>query len=133
MMEGRSVMQTEADQPEVAQDGRGPVMAAISNGISGLQREHYGRGAGRARTIMQGDFVVCFLEDIYVPVERTLIEAGRWDQVRATRLAFQDALEPDYRAIVEQHTGRQVIAFFSQVSHEPDMALEGFVLAPRET
>jgi uncharacterized protein YbcI len=125
-------METEAERQDVAQDGRGPTAAAISNAILGLHREHYGRGAGRARTIMQGDFVVCFLEDIYVPVERTLIQAGRWDQVRATRLAFQDALEPDYRAIVEKHTGRKVTAFFSQVSHDPDMALEGFVLAPSE-
>jgi uncharacterized protein YbcI len=125
-------MEAEAEQPQVAENGRGPIVAAISNAISGLHREHYGRGAGRARTIMQGDFVVCFLEDIYVPVERTLIEAGRWDQVQATRHAFQDALEPDYRAIVEKHTGRKVTAFFSQVSKDPDMALEGFVLAPSE-
>jgi len=26
---------------------------------------------------MQRDYVVCFLEDIYTPVERTLIDAGR--------------------------------------------------------
>jgi uncharacterized protein YbcI len=118
---------------QVQHDGRGQVAGKISKAIAALQRSHYGRGAGRARTIMHGDFVVCFLEDIYMPVERTLIDAGQFEQVRATRQAFQDALEPEYRAIVEEHTGRKVAVFFSQVSHDPDMALEGFALVPVES
>ena len=47
---------------------RGKVAAAISNAISGIHREHYGRGASRARTVMGADYIICFLEDIYTPV-----------------------------------------------------------------
>ena len=81
---------------------------------------------------MQGDYVACFLEDIYTPVERTLMRAGKWEHVRNTRTAFQDALATEFRGAVEQITGRTVIAFFSQVHADPDMAIEAFVLAQPE-
>jgi hypothetical protein len=50
---------------------RGKLAASISNAIVGLHREYYGRGATRARTVMGSNYVICFLEDIYTPVERT--------------------------------------------------------------
>ena len=40
---------------------------------------------------MGADYVICFMEDIYTPVERTLIEAGRFPAVQETRGAFQDS------------------------------------------
>jgi len=55
---------------------RGRQAASISNAITRLHREHYGRGATTARTIIQRNYVVCFLDDIYTPVERTLIAAA---------------------------------------------------------
>lgn len=109
---------------------RGRQSAAVSNAITRLHREHYGRGATTARTIIQRNFVVCFLEDIYTPVERTLIESGRLEAVRETRNIFQDAMGPKFRQAVEDATGRKVIAFMSQVTFDPDMAAEVFVLAP---
>ncbi len=109
---------------------RGRQSAAISNAITRLHREHYGRGATTTRTIMQRNFVVCFLEDIYTPVERTLIESGRRDAVRETRNIFQDAMGPKFTEAVESATGRKVVAFMSQVTFDPDMAAEVFVLEP---
>jgi uncharacterized protein YbcI len=111
---------------------RGRQAASISNAITRLHRDHYGRGATIARTIIQRNYVVCFLEDIYTPVERTLIEAGRNDAVRETRNIFQDAMGPKFREAVEEVTGRSVIAFMSQVCFDPDMAAEVFVLEPQE-
>ena len=72
-----------------ASNDRGKPAAAVSNAIAGLHRTHYGRGPTRTRTVMGSDYVICFLEDVYTPVERTLIEAGRFDTVRETRNAFQ--------------------------------------------
>ena len=103
-------------------------MAAVSKGILALYREYCGRGAMRTRTIVQDDYVVCFLEDIYTPLERTLIEAGRWAEVNQARNLSKQALRERFNAVVEAATERKVIAFFSQVHMEPDMALEGFVL-----
>jgi uncharacterized protein YbcI len=110
---------------------RGRAAAMISNAITRLHREHYGRGATTTRTIIQRNYVVCFMDDIYTPVERTLIEAGRPGAVRETRNIFQDAMGPEFKAAVEQATGRKVIAFMSQVHFEPDMAAEVFVLEPQ--
>lgn len=109
---------------------RGRQSAAVSNAITRMHRDHYGRGATTTRTIIQRNFVVCFLEDIYTPVERTLIESGRPDAVRETRNIFQDAMGPKFREAVEAATGRRVIAFMSQVTFDPDMAAEVFVLEP---
>ena len=111
---------------------RGRQAASISNAITRLHRDHYGRGATTVRTIMQRNFVVCFLDDIYTPVERTLIEAGRHEAVRQTRNIFQDAMGPRFIDAVESATGRTVIAFMSQVHFDPDMAAEVFVLEPKD-
>ena len=110
---------------------RGRQAALISNAITRLHRDHYGRGATAARTIIQRNYVVCFLDDIYTPVERTLIEAGRPEAVRETRNLFQDAMGPKFREAVEEVTGRTVIGFMSQVHFDPDMAAEVFVLEPQ--
>lgn len=110
---------------------RGRQASAISNAITRLHREHYGRGATTTRTIIQRNYVVCFLDDIYTPLERTLIEAGKIDQIRETRNLFQDAMAPKFKAAVEEATGRKVIAFMSQVCFDPDMAAEVFVLEPQ--
>jgi uncharacterized protein YbcI len=109
---------------------RGRQLSAISNGITRLHRDHYGRGATTVRTIMQRNFVVCFLEDIYTPVERTLIDAGREEAVRDTRTIFQDTMKPQFIEVVEGALGRKVVAFMSQVCFDPDMSAEIFVLEP---
>jgi len=119
------------DSGDGARD-RGKLSAAISNAIVGIHREYFGRGAKRTRTVMGADYIICFLEDIYTPVERTLIDAGRTDTVRETRNTFQDAMGPKFREAVEEATGRTVVAFMSQVHFDPDMAAEVFVLEPQE-
>ena len=110
---------------------RGRQAASISNAITRLHRDHYGRGATTARTIIQRNYVVCFLDDIYTPVEKTLIDAGRPEAVRETRNLFQDAMRPKFIEAVEAAMGRKVIAFMSQVCFDPDMAAEVFVLEPQ--
>lgn len=103
---------------------------AISNGIAALHREHYGRGAGRVRTIVHSDFVATLLDDPYTPAERMMIEKGQFLQVRETRTMFQDWMQTAFTDVVEQATGRKVQAFFSQSSELPQVSLEFFVLEP---
>jgi uncharacterized protein YbcI len=115
---------------EAPQRDRGKAAAAISNAIAGVHRTHYGRGPSRTRTVMGSDYVICFLEDVYMPVERTLIDAGRFDAVRTTRDAFQETMRPAFLEAVEQALGRKVIGFLSQVHVDPDLAIETFILEP---
>jgi uncharacterized protein YbcI len=109
---------------------RGKLAAAISNVIVGIHRQYFGRGASRARTVMGADYVICFMEDIYTPVERTLIEAGRFPAVQETRSAFQETMREKFSEAVEELTGRKVIGFLSQVHVDPDLAVETFILEP---
>jgi len=101
---------------------------AISNAITKLQREHYGRGPDSVRTAIGYDHIICFLENSFMPVERTLLEAGEAAAVRETRLAFQRAMEAVFVETVEEISGRKVRAFLSQVSLDPDISVEVFVL-----
>src|SRR5438445_13405604 len=107
---------------------RGKMAAAVSNAILKIHSEHYGRGASRARTVMGADYVICFMEDIYTPVERTLIEAGRFPAVQETRSAFQDTMREKFSDAVEELTGRKVVGFLSQVHVDPDLSVETFIL-----
>lgn len=101
---------------------------AISNAITKLQRDHYGRGPESVRTVVGYDHVICFLENTFMPVERTLIDAGELSAVRETRLAFQRAMEKTFIATVEEIIKRKVRAFLSTVSLNPDISVEVFVL-----
>ncbi len=107
---------------------QGRQAVAVGNAIAKLHREHYGRGATTVRTVVQREYVIAFLNDIYTPVERTLIDAGNEATVKETRQAFQMAMRKMFSEAVEEIMGRKVIAFMSQVHFEPDMAAELFVL-----
>jgi uncharacterized protein YbcI len=115
------------DEAMRSQD-RGRLAAAISNAILRIHSQYYGRGASRARTVMGADYVICFLEDIYTPVEKTLIAAGRFAAVRETHTAFQDTMKENFSEAVEELVGRKVIGFLSQVDVDPDLAVETFIL-----
>jgi uncharacterized protein YbcI len=111
---------------------QGRQATAVGNAITRLHRDHSGRGATTARTVFQRNHVIAFLEDIYTPVERTLIEAGQQETVKEGRQAFQMAMSEVFSQAVEEITGRKVIAFMSQVHFDPDMAAEIVVLEPKE-
>jgi uncharacterized protein YbcI len=109
---------------------RGKKLLAITNTIVGLHREFYGRGATKARTVMQDNYVLCVLDDIYTKAERTLIDAGSFDEVQRMRNAFQDTMEERFSGAVEEATGRRVVGFLSQVRADPDISTEIFILEP---
>ena len=103
---------------------------AISSAISRLHRQYYGRGATRTRTVLDREYVITFLEDIYTPAERTLIDAGEEDAVKQARWSFQRTMEQKFSEVVEEIMGRKVVAFLSQVHFGPDVSAEIFVLEP---
>jgi hypothetical protein len=49
------------------------------------------------------------------------------------RRSFQAAMERHFIEVVEQALGRQVTAYMSQIHADPDVAVELFVLEPRDT
>jgi uncharacterized protein YbcI len=117
----------------VEQGEHGRQAAAAGNAITRLHRDRYGRGASTTRVVYQRNFLTVYLEDIYTPAERTLIDAGRHEAVKSTRQEFQMTMREPFSDAVEAATGRKVVAFMSQVHFDPDMAAEIFVLQPTKT
>jgi uncharacterized protein YbcI len=102
----------------------------ISNALTHNHRLQFGRGAGSVKTVISGNFVVTFLEDIYTTNEKSLIDGDEHELVFATRFALQKLARAEYVRIIEEATGRTVRAFLSQNHIGPDIAAEMFVLEP---
>jgi uncharacterized protein YbcI len=111
-----------------AEERPGAIIAAISREIVGFYSRHHGRGPTKAKTVWREGLVVCALEEVFNRTERTLVEAGRFEQVRSNRQAIAETLAPAMCAAIEQQTGRRVESCLSQVSPD-DLAVEVFVLA----
>ncbi len=108
----------------------GAVSAAISNAVVRLLTEYTGRGATKARTYINDDYVAVVLQDTLTKGERSLMRDGRRELVLSNRMAYQDTMSADLIAVVEEATGRKVLAFLSANHLDPDVAVESFLLAP---
>jgi len=117
--------------PEVRTSGS--LAAAISNAVVGLLHDYTGRGPTRARTTIGADTIVVTLRNSLTKAERTLAERGQSTEVLAMRRAFQDTMRSDLIAVVESLTGRTVEAFLSDNLHDPDVAVEIFLMNPNDS
>lgn len=111
---------------------RAPPIEAAVDAISLEIAEIYSRGHGRApdfaRTIWNDEVVVCVLDGVLTEGERELVESGRFEWMRAERLARHESLAPGLRALAESMTRRPVRAHMTEVGPE-DVAFEVFILA----
>jgi uncharacterized protein YbcI len=60
------------------------------------------------------------------------VDTGELESVYQMRRSFQQAMEEEFRQVVEEATGRKVIAYMSSIHVDPDLAVEIFVLEPME-
>ena len=119
---------TEQAPQEDGQLAGGPLLSAISTRIVSILREHYGRGPMRAKTYVLDDLVVCVLRNGFTAIEQTMVTSGEPERVVEMRRDFQRMMGDRYRGMIEELTGRKVIAFLSQAHIEPDITLEVFLL-----
>jgi uncharacterized protein YbcI len=107
----------------------GEQLAAIANAMTGLHRRYYGRGATKARTYqVHPELVLVELRDVYLTVERTLLERGQQNTVRQTRLTFQQAMYNEFVGAVERIAERKVRSYESVVITCPELLIEIFYL-----
>jgi uncharacterized protein YbcI len=116
-----------AEQPKQAAT---EVEAQIGREILRVHEESYGYGASDVQVVVADDLVVVVLDVDITRAEETLLEAGRGQAVRSNREAFQKAIEPVFKAVIERATGRQVRAFLSQMHTDPLFSVEIFRLEP---
>src|SRR5688500_15196947 len=106
----------------------GKLLAAISNRIVAILREHYGRGPMKAKTYVIDDLVVVVMRGSgFTPLEQTIMDDDGADRVVAMRHDFQKVMADRYRATIEELTGRKVVACLSQAHVEPDVTIETFL------
>jgi uncharacterized protein YbcI len=113
----------ESDEPLAG----GKLLSEITNRIVSLMRDHYGRGPIKAKTYVLDNLIVCVLCSGFTAIERTMMEGGEPERVLELRRDFQQLMEPRYSEMIEELTGRKVLAFLSQSHVEPDLTLEVFL------
>src|ERR1700744_4819851 len=92
---------------------RDRVKAKISDEIVRLFAAHTGHGATRAWTTFDDDLIVCVLQDVLSRGEQNLVRSGERETVLKTRDAYQQMMEREAVAAVEELSGRRVKAFAS--------------------
>jgi uncharacterized protein YbcI len=119
---------TPKDDRELRSLAGGSLLAEITNRIVAFMREHYGRGPIKAKTYVLDNLIVCVLSDGFTAIERTMMEGGEPDRVLEMRRDFQRMMKERYSAMVQELTGRTVLAFLSQAHVEPDLTIEIFLM-----
>jgi uncharacterized protein YbcI len=118
---------------ESQEDGaRGTVLTSVTNAMVALQKELFGRGPARAHTTFaDDDTLLCTLQGSLLPAELALTEMGHQIRVQESRLFFQAATREKFIAVVEDLTGRKVVAFASATDPDAATVWEIFRLQPR--
>ena len=116
---------TDDERSEEVADGE--QAAAISRQMVKILRAYAGRGPDRARTTVARDHVLVVLHDTLTTVEQTVVAHGHAELIDQARRQVQDAMKPEAIELVEQITGRKVIAFMSVNHMDPDCAAELFL------
>ena len=111
---------------------RGQAAQAISHAVVRVMRDYTGRGPTQAQTTITDNMVTVVLRDTLLKAERSLVADGHAEAVIMMRRRFQSTMRAEFVAAVTEHTGRNVEAFFSDNAIDPDIAVEIFLLEPRE-
>ena len=117
-------------QDSMPRPASGETLAQISTGLVQLHARYYGKGPTKAKTHQVNGTVISILRGGFTRVERTLVDTGQVESVYQMRRSFQQAMEAEFRSVVEEATGRKVIAYMSNIHIDPDLAVELFVLEP---
>lgn len=81
-------------------------------------------------TAISSDLAIVTLADCPTATERTLVNEGRGAPVTQVRTALHDGMRAEVVAVVQEITGRQVVAYLTAHQHDPDLAVIAFQLAP---
>jgi uncharacterized protein YbcI len=107
----------------------GRLLAQISTGIVAMLREHYGRGPMKAKTYVLDDVILVVMRGSgFTALEQTHMDSGQPGEVVAMREQFQELMAKRYKEMIEELTGRKVVAFLSQAHVDPDITVEMFVV-----
>ena len=107
------------------------LLAVIADRLAMLGREHYGRAPIKAKTYVLDNLVMCVLSDGFTALERTMMESGEPGRVLEMRREYEQLMKTRYSEMIEELTGRKVLAFLSQTHVEPNVTVEMFLMDGR--
>jgi uncharacterized protein YbcI len=102
-------------------------MTLVSNEMVKAQKEFFGRGPENAKAYMLDDVLIVVMRGGLTTAERTMLDFGHPDQVRAFRQLFQNEMSDRLMRTVSDLMGREVVTYQSQVLFDPDVMVEIFV------
>lgn len=105
------------------------LLAAVTQAMVALHERYYHRKPVTAKTMLLGDdLLACVMAGVYTDVEKTMIELQHGPMVQETRSAFQAAMQHKFIKVIEELSGRGVLAFISNHHVGPDIEIELFML-----
>ena len=100
-------------------------LAAISAAIAGLVREHYGRDTIKVKAYAVEDMIVVVIRGRgFTPFEKAMIDGGEPQGVITLRADFANIMADRYKQVINEATGRNVLALLSQSHVDPDVTVE---------
>jgi len=104
------------------------IAGEIGTRLVGLLRRHTGKGPTKARAIISSDLVLVTLSEGLTTAEAHVAAAGHAQLIARGRSVLYDLIRDEATAIVEQLTGRKVVAYLTAQHNEPDIAILVFYL-----
>jgi uncharacterized protein YbcI len=114
-----------------AKRASGQTAGEIGTRLVGLLRRHTGRGPTKARASISSDLVLVTFSEGLTTAETHFAAAGLSQLVARARSVLYDLIRDDATAIVEELTGRKVVAYLTAQHDEPDIAILVFYLDAR--
>src|SRR5215212_8837034 len=98
-----------------ATEERQALTAQISRAVVRVMKQNLGRGPTRCRTELGPGYAIVFCGDAMTGAEKTLLAAGKREQVKRARAVLADAIRDELVREVEDITARRVDAFASDM------------------
>jgi uncharacterized protein YbcI len=109
------------------------LLSRISTEVVRTFKEYYGKGPTSAKSYMFDDMLFVVMRGGLNAAEKFLLEKQEVDVVRQYRQTFENRMNEILSDKIAKLTGRNVIAFNSQILFDPDISIEIFVFDDRGT
>jgi uncharacterized protein YbcI len=106
---------------------------ALSNAIVGWYADKFGRGPTKAKTYIEDDHATVILGEVQTTVEQTLAANGEGALVKEVRRRVKAVHRSELSSLVEQTTGRKVVAMHSDHDPGTDTGVYVFLFAKPES
>ena len=113
-------------QEDAASARPSSLLSQISNEMVRAQKQYFGRGPTRVKSYLLDDFLLIVMRGGFLPVERTMLDAGKQDTVRQFRQDFENEMTDRLIGTMQELTGRRIVTYQSQILFDPDIVIEIF-------